>query len=113
MLWREPVDFQSRFVAIQFFMLFTLYPSLTASVASILNCSEVINGKRYLLADLSVTCYEGWHIPYVVAALFFAGLYCIGIPLVMYFAVAWKSLCACRKVMPKRSSYIKQRFVEP
>ena len=97
--WREPVDFLSRLVAIQVFMLFTLYPSLISSVASILNCSDEIGGKRYLFADLSVTCFEGWHNVYASAAIFFGIVYCIGIPVLVYCVVAWKSPIACRKIV--------------
>ena len=95
--WREPVDFLSRLVAIQVFMMYTLYPSLISSVASMLNCSDSILGKRYLMADLSVTCYEGWHTMYIGFAVLGGVVYCIGIPLVVYFVVAWKSPIGCRR----------------
>ena len=95
--WREPIDFLSRLVAIQIFMLFTMYPMLTASVASMLNCTDLIQGKRYLYADLSVTCFVGWHLVYVTLAVAAAILYCVGIPLLIYIAVAWKTPIICRQ----------------
>jgi len=96
--WREPVDFVSRLVAIQVFMMFTLYPALIGAVASMLNCSDSILGKQYLLADLSVTCYEDWHNAYVAFAAVGGVVYCVGIPFIVYFVVAWKSPIACRQV---------------
>ena len=95
--WHAPVDFLSRLVAVQIFMLFTLFPTLVASVASMLNCSDKIGGKYYLLADLSVACYEGWHIIYIAIAALAGIVYCIGIPLTVYFSVAFKSPIACRQ----------------
>ena len=48
-----------RFVAVMVLVMYSLYPTLVASTASIFNCTNAIGGKRFLIADLSVTCYEG------------------------------------------------------
>ena len=48
-----------RFVAVMVLVMYSLYPTLVASTASMFNCTNAIGGKRYLIADLSVTCYEG------------------------------------------------------
>jgi hypothetical protein len=42
------------------FLLFLLYPSLSAKMLSVFNCMEV-HGKHYLVADLRVVCYTTRH----------------------------------------------------
>jgi hypothetical protein len=92
-----PLDIMPRFVATLVFTLFSLYPTLVSSIAKIVNCSDPIGGKRYLLADMSVTCYEGWHIAYMnVAALCFV-VYCIGIPVLVFVVTIFKTPCVCRR----------------
>jgi len=95
--WGAPLDVVSRLVAVQVFCLFSLYPTLVRSVATILNCSDLVNGKQYLLADLSVTCYETWHIFYLIIALLCVFIYCIGIPILVFSLAAWKTSIVCRK----------------
>ena len=107
--WREPVDFVSRLVAIQVFMMFTLYPALIGAVASMLNCTDSILGKQYLLADLSVTCYEGLHNVFIAFAAVGGVVYCVGIPIVVYLVIAWKSPIACRQVEEKKTAIAQVR----
>ena len=49
-----------RLTAVMVLLMYSLYPTLVASTTSIFNCTNPIAGKRYLVADLTVTCYEGW-----------------------------------------------------
>ena len=78
--WSAPYQPLNRLSGVIVFLLFTLYPTLVASIASVFNCSKKINGKQYLLADMSVQCYEGWHIGLTVFAILATGLYAVGIP---------------------------------
>lgn len=61
-----------------------------------MNCSGEVNGVRYLIADLSVACYEGAHLVYIAAAALGVVVYCIGVPLLVYGAVAWKTCVTFR-----------------
>ena len=95
--WAEEIDPQSRIVAVQVFALFTLFPTLVSSTAKMVNCSDPIDGKYYLLADLTVTCYVGWHLAYLTFAAIAFCTYCIGIPLVICSVTAWKFPMRCRR----------------
>ena len=86
-----------RLVAVFVFTLFTLYPTLVSSVARMLNCSDPIGGKRYLVADLTVTCYVGWHLVYLGGACFYFVVYCIGIPTLVFTVAACKTPLVCRR----------------
>ena len=55
-------DPKRRFMAVMVLVMYSLFPTLVASTASMFNCSDPIAGKRYLMADLSVTCYEDAHL---------------------------------------------------
>ena len=72
-----------RFVAVMVLVMYSLYPTLVASIASLFSCSDLIGGKRYLLGDLNVTCYEGWHIVYVICASAGLVIYCLGTPIAL------------------------------
>ena len=89
--YRAPIRKAHRLVAVLVFFLFTLFPTLVSSVAKIMNCSDPIESKRYLLADLSVTCFEDWHIVYIVSAVIFFLIYCVGIPAIVFFVASMKS----------------------
>jgi hypothetical protein len=77
-----------RFSGVAMFVLFTLYPTLVASIAAMFNCTAPIEGVPYLVADLTVRCYEGWHIGVLVVASIGAVMYNVGIPLVIAIIVA-------------------------
>ena len=79
---RQRVPFKPgrRFVAVMVLLMYSLYPTLVASTASIFNCTDKIYGKQYLMADLTVTCYEGWHVWYLAGAGISVIVYCIGTP---------------------------------
>ena len=94
--WRGPYQPLNRFAGIVVFTLFTLYPTLITSIVSIFNCTEKIDGKRYLVADYSVVCFEGRHIAMVLAASVAFGVYAAGIPVAMAVATALKTPVVCR-----------------
>ena len=95
--WSAPIDSAPRLVAVLVFTLFTLYPTLVSSIAKIVNCSNPIGGKSYLLADLTVTCYEGWHNAYLALAAICFVVYCGGIPVVVFAVSTLKTPCVCRR----------------
>ena len=68
---------------------------LSAS-AQIFNCTDDIAGKRYLLADLTVVCYEGGHLAMLLVACAAALVYAAGIPATVAFATAMKTPVVCR-----------------
>ena len=78
--WRGDFQPSERIAGVAVFVLFTLYPSLVASIASIFNCTPDIEGKAYLVVDLTVTCYEGLHIAFIVFASIGAIVFALGIP---------------------------------
>ena len=96
-LWSSPIDPLSRLVAVQVFALFTLYPTLIASIATIVNCSNPVGGKRFLLADLTVTCYEGWHIVFLSGASCCFVMFGCGVPFLVFQVTSLKSLIRCRR----------------
>lgn len=52
---------------------------LTDTILGVFNCREV-DGVYYLVADTDRTCYSADHMRYFRAGLFWAALYCLGIP---------------------------------
>jgi hypothetical protein len=80
-----------RIAGVAVFLLFSLYPSLVAKLASIFNCTESIHGKRYLVADLTVVCYEGIHIVFIAFAVVGVVIYALGIPVAVFQATAFRS----------------------
>ena len=85
---------QRRFVAVMVLVMYSLFPTLVASTAGMFNCSDEIGGERYLMADLTVTCYKGWHIVYLAGACVSIVVYCIGTPIVLAFVIMF-DLCSC------------------
>jgi hypothetical protein len=94
--WRGSYKPLNRFAGIAVFTLFTLYPTLVSSIASIFNCTGSIAGKRYLVADYTVVCYEGGHIYMVIVACIASMVYAAGIPVAMAIATAMKTPVVCR-----------------
>lgn len=85
---------QRRFVAVMVLVMYSLFPTLVASSTSIFICSDAIGGKHYLMADLTVVCYEGWHIVYLAAASTSLIVYCLGTPVVLAFMIIF-DMCTC------------------
>ena len=85
-----------RFNAVMVLTMYGLFPTLVASAASIFNCTDEVEGKRYLFADLSQTCYEGLHIFYLVLSVIAIIVYCLGTPItlatiLMFDVCIWKT----------------------
>ena len=87
---------QGRFAGVAVFTMFTLYPTLVSSIASIWNCTGMIDGSRYLVADLTVVCYESRHNLFIFLASVGALFYALGIPAGVAFATALKTPVVCR-----------------
>ena len=77
------------------FVGYGLYPTLVASTMSIFHCSDQIDGAAYLVADMTVKCWEGAHIGFVVLATISFIVYCLGIPLIVGAVVALRSPPGC------------------
>ena len=77
--WAAPFDPKSRLIGVAIFIMFSLYPALVGSVASMLNCVAV-NGKPYLIADVSIVCWEGPHVLFATLAFAFGAVYTLGVP---------------------------------
>ena len=69
----------ARFTGVGVFILFTLYPTLVGSIASMLNC-VTIDSERRLIADLSIQCWEGAHIGFAAGAAVGLVVYALGVP---------------------------------
>ena len=95
--WSTPMSFGRRLVGVLVFTLFTLYPTLVSSIAKMVNCSDAIGDTHYLLADLTVTCYVGWHIVYLGGACVCFLVYCIGIPILVFAVAVCKNPIVCRR----------------
>ena len=91
---RVPFKPLRRFIAVMVLGMYSLFPTLVASTASIFNCSDPIDGKRYLMADLTVTCLEGWHLVYTAGACVSVIVYCIGTPFVLGSILIF-DMCLC------------------
>ena len=88
---------QGRFAGVLVFAMFTHYPTLVSSIASIWNCTAAIDGVRYLVADLSVVCYAPLHLWFVALACVGAVVYALGIPFAIAYATALKTPLVCRR----------------
>ena len=85
--WSDKFHPTQRLSGVTVFVLFTLYPTLVASIASLYNCTAEIDGVAYLVADLTVECYKGVHIAFLVFASVGAMIYAVGIPAAVGLAV--------------------------
>ena len=70
-----------RLAAVLVLVLYSLYPTLVASTASIFQCSDEIDGKQYLVADFTIECYSGMHLAALCGAAISFIVYCVGVPL--------------------------------
>ena len=93
--WRAPFVWSGRLAGVAVFALFSLYPTLVASIASVFNCTAAIHGRRYLLADLTVVCYEGGHIALVFFACIGGAVYAVGIPVAVAIVTVLKTPVVC------------------
>ena len=71
------------------------------SIASVYSCTDPIDGPirdrghrvraSYLIADLTVVCYQGWHIYFLVSASICTVVYAVGIPATVVCVTAFRS----------------------
>ena len=119
--WHAEFQPAERISGVTVFILFTLYVSLVASIASLYNCTAPIEGKAYLVADLTVICYEGLHLAFLTFASVGAIVFAIGIPTAVAVAVTLRSPCfrengkmtfECRRRTPEEytSASMRSRF---
>jgi hypothetical protein len=119
--WLADFNPVERISGVIVFILFTLYVSLVASIASLYNCTAPIEGKAYLVADLTVICYEGLHVAFLIFASVGAIVFAIGIPIAVALAVTLRSPCfrengtmkfECRRRTPEEytSASMRSRF---
>ena len=74
--WHAPFKPSQRISGVVVFILFSFYPTLVASVASLYNCTHDIEGSAYLVVDLTVKCYEGTHLLFMAFA-FIGAIVCV------------------------------------
>ena len=89
--WHGKFHPMARLSGVVTFVLFSLYPTLVASIASLFNCTAPIEEQAYLVADLTVKCYTGMHIAFLVFASIGAAVYAIGIPIGVAFVTAMEA----------------------
>ena len=68
-----------------FYLLFLIYPSVSAKIFAAFQCEQLDDGTQWLRADLSVRCYTTTHhlMCYYAAAM--VVIYPIGTPLLYYW----------------------------
>ena len=91
---RIPFKPAGRLTAVMILVMYSLFPSLVASTTSIFNCSDAILGRYYLIADLTVTCYDGWHLVYMLLSTVCVLVFCLGTP-VLFTLVILFDFCTC------------------
>ena len=89
--WHAPFLPSQRFSGVAVFVLFTLYPTLVASIASMFKCTDPIESKTFLVADLTVECFRGFHVGAVCVACVGAVVYAAGIPIAVAFVTYMKA----------------------
>lgn len=74
---------QTKIVKAFLFMLFIMYPAVSAVIFQLYKCKEV-EGTYYLEADFTIQCFESEWNSYAYIGVFFILLYPIGIPLATF-----------------------------
>ena len=101
------IDFQRmwwpRAQALMIFVYFSLYPSLVQQIFLIMNCTEPVEGVRYLTEDLSIPCGDSTHRTAVGVSFFLGVVYCAGFPL----CIVWLLI---RNVDLLRTSHFFSKF---
>jgi hypothetical protein len=95
--WHDKFYPAQRLAGVVVFVLFTMYPTLVKSIASMFNCTSMIEGRSYLVADLTVECYVGMHIAFLVFASVGAIVYAVGIPTTVACVTAIKPPIVCKR----------------
>jgi hypothetical protein len=108
--WNNKFSGRQRLAGVTVFILFTLYPTLVGSIASLYNCSSKIEGVIYLVADFTVVCYDRRHMVFVALATVGAVVYSLGIPIAVAVVTAMKAPCAWPSLLhPCRCCSFKRR----
>ncbi len=68
-----------RFKVTLMVIFFLFYPTIVKGVLGIFAC-QIFGTKQYLIADMSVECWDEEHIAFVIAGAVFAIIYVVGIP---------------------------------
>jgi hypothetical protein len=86
---RRDTSLGARIQAMCLFVLFTLYPTLVATVASAFRCTTPVAGlhSSYLEADVRVVCGSSEHVAGLVVAVIAGLVYGVGFPLVVCVVV--------------------------
>jgi len=77
---------QGQFIKMALFTSFLLYPTVSRTIFSILNCRDIA-GKTYLSADFSLECYTERHYNYLYFSIAMIVLYPFGVPFVSWLLV--------------------------
>ena len=62
-------------------IMFLCFVSVNSNIFSIFKCDLLADGKRHLTSDLTVVCFEGEHINFVIVAIFFMLAYTFCVPI--------------------------------
>ena len=66
------------------FMVFLLYPGMSVKIFQMFKCREFDQKEWYLVADLSIRCYQGMHAVFLLVAVVCVFVFVIGIPLLVF-----------------------------
>ena len=72
-----------------------MYPTVIREMVNILNCSEEVDGKRFLRTDFAVTCFTPQHGAHVLVAIIVLGVYGVGLSLGA-FGCLWRQRAKLR-----------------
>ena len=75
------------------FVIYSMYPNLVKGFSQVFQCSDPVNGKNYLIADLAVQCYVGQHILTMMIAAVCALVYGVGIPAGIFLLLRARPIC--------------------
>jgi hypothetical protein len=95
--WQAVFHWSQRLSGVTVFILFTLYPSLVSSIASMFNCTSPIAGKVFLVADLTVECYVDTHLLFISFGVIGVFAYSLGIPIAIAMATAMATPIDCAR----------------
>ena len=65
------------------------YPSVATSLLTVFTCSESVEGKSYLMNDLSVECYDSAHVLSLIFGCIVLMFYQLGLPLAIVFIMKY------------------------
>jgi len=77
---------QKQFTKLGLFTAFVIYPTLSRTIFSILDCRSVA-GKVYLNADFTLECYTSTHTTFLALSVIMIVIYPVGIPVACFLLV--------------------------